>query len=94
MRGDPWGCRLLGHRYRFRADGPSLRWTCQRGCGAGGSKSYPSATEAARYAAAFDREDRDDMGRRAPLVGLLPLRVWRRLHRGGPAETSGHGRTG
>jgi hypothetical protein len=44
------------------------------------SKVYPSAAEAARYAAAFDREDRDELGRRAPL-SLLPLRLARRLAR-------------
>jgi hypothetical protein len=26
---------------------------------------------------ALDREDHADLGRRAPLIGLLPLRVWR-----------------
>jgi hypothetical protein len=56
-----------------------MRWSCARGCGAGGEKRYPSADEAARYARAFDREDRDDLGRRAPLVGLFPLRLLRAL---------------
>ncbi len=54
-------------------------WECARGCGAGDRKTYPSPAQAAHYAAALDREDRDDLGRRAPLIGLLPLRVWRRL---------------
>lgn len=54
-----------------------MRWACARGCGAGGEKRYPSGAEAQRYAAAFDREDREDLGRRAPLIGLLPLRLWR-----------------
>lgn len=76
-------CSLLGHRYRFETDGPVLVWSCARGCGAGGSKRYPSAADAARYAAAFDREDSDDLGRRAPLIGLLPLRLWRALRRRG-----------
>ena len=61
-----------------------MRWACAR-CGeAGGTKTYASAEEAARYAAAFDREDRDDLGRRAPLVAGLPLRFVRawRLRRG------------
>jgi hypothetical protein len=54
-----------------------MSWSCDR-CGAdGGTKEYASAEEAARYARAFDREDRGDLGRRAPLVGLLPLRLWR-----------------
>jgi hypothetical protein len=74
-------CRVLGHRFRFDVDGPVLRWTCQRGCGASGAKTYPSPERARRYAAAFDREDRDDLGRRAPLIGLLPLRVWRLVRR-------------
>ncbi|MEZ5120406.1 MAG: hypothetical protein R2736_02320 [Solirubrobacterales bacterium] len=74
-------CRLLGHRYRFAADGATLRWHCERGCGASGVKRYATAADAARYARAFDREDRSDLGRRAPLIGLLPLRIWRALHR-------------
>jgi hypothetical protein len=73
-------CKLLGHRFRFWSDGRTMRWRCQRGCGAGGSKPYPTPELARRYAAALDREDRDDIGRRAPL-GLTPLRIaraWRR----------------
>jgi hypothetical protein len=69
-------CRLLGHRYRFRAEGATMRWTCERGCGDGGSKEYASADEASRYAAAFDREDRGEVGRRAPFLGMFPLRMW------------------
>ena len=71
-------CRLFGHRYRFTADGSTMRWRCER-CSAGGAKVYASEHETRRYARAFDREDRDDLGRRAPLIGLLPLRIWRRL---------------
>jgi hypothetical protein len=72
-------CRLLGHRYRFTTSGATMSWDCER-CGApGGSKRYASAADAARYAAAFDREDRDDLGRRAPLVAGLPLRLIRVL---------------
>ena len=74
-------CRLLGHRYRFRAEGQTMLWNCERGCGAGGSKEYASSTEAARYASAFDREDRTELGRRAPLLGLFPLRLWWTLRR-------------
>ncbi|MBO3744737.1 hypothetical protein J5X84_01565 [Streptosporangiaceae bacterium NEAU-GS5] len=54
-----------------------MRWRCA--CGAGGAKRYADAADAARYATAFDREDRADLGRRAPLVGLLPLRLLRRV---------------
>ncbi|HEX5511791.1 MAG TPA: hypothetical protein VFX41_08745 [Actinomycetales bacterium] len=73
----PLACRVFGHRYRFTADGPTMTWTCQRGCDVGDSKVYPSPADAARYAAAFDHEDRQDLGRRAPLVAGLPLRVIR-----------------
>jgi hypothetical protein len=70
-------CRVFGHRYRFRADARTMTWACVRCGNVGGEKTYASVEEAQRYAAAFDREDREDMGRRAPLVGLLPLRLWR-----------------
>jgi hypothetical protein len=74
-------CRLLGHRYRFTAAGPTMTWACAR-CGqVGGTKTYASAEEAARYARGLDREDRDDLGRRAPFVALFPLRMWRALRR-------------
>ena len=70
-------CRVLGHRFRFTADGETMTWQCER-CGTfGGRKQYASAADAERYARSFDKEDRADLGRRAPLVGLLPLRLWR-----------------
>jgi hypothetical protein len=73
-------CRLLGHRYRFSAEGETMRWDCRRGCGAGGSKRYQTAEDARRYAAGLDREDREQLGRRAP-VGLTPLRLLNRALR-------------
>jgi hypothetical protein len=70
-------CRVFGHRHRFRHDGSTMSWACER-CGAvGGEKTYASEADARRYAAAFDREDRSAIGNRAPLIGLLPLRIWR-----------------
>jgi hypothetical protein len=73
-------CRALGHRYRFTSEGHTMRWDCER-CGAvGGEKRYPDAERAALYAHAFDREDRHELGRRAP-VGLLPLRLLRAVRR-------------
>jgi hypothetical protein len=69
-------CRLLGHRYRFSSEGVTMRWSCMR-CAEGGEKTYPSSADAARYARAFDREDREDIGRRAPLISGLPLRLYR-----------------
>ena len=52
-----------------------MSWPCARGCGALGSKTYADAASARRYVSAFGREDRADLGRRAPLIGLLPLRI-------------------
>lgn len=75
----PLSCRVFGHRYRFSADGATMRWDCQRGCGAAGAKEYASAAEAQRYARHLDTEDNADLGRRAPLLGLFPLRVYRAL---------------
>ena len=72
------GCRLLGHDPRFSADGPTLRWCCARGCGAGGGKTYDSPEQARRYAAALDRPDSADIGKR-PLLSLLPLGLARRV---------------
>ncbi len=61
-----------------------MRWRCARGCAVGGSKQYESPEQARSYAAAFDAEDSDDLGRRAPLIGLMPLRIryWFRQLRG------------
>jgi hypothetical protein len=70
-------CRVLGHRPRFSAAGRTLTWRCERDCGAGGSKVYATERDARRYAAALDRPDSDDIGRRS-LVSLLPLRFARR----------------
>jgi hypothetical protein len=72
-------CRVLGHHFRFFSEGCTMRWSCSRGCGAQGAKRYATADDAQRYARALDHEDASDLGRRAPLVGLLPLRVWRAL---------------
>lgn len=75
------GCRMFGHDPTFRADGRTLRWTCAR-CGeAHGAKEYATTDDARRYAAAFNRRETDDLGKRAPLLGLLPLRLWRALRR-------------
>jgi len=58
-----------------------MLWECQRGCGTRGSKTYESAAVAAGYARAFDREDRAELGRRAPLLGMFPLRLMWLLRR-------------
>ena len=51
----PVGCLVFGHRPAFRAEGRTMRWECERGCGeGGGAKSYDTAAEAERFAAAFE----------------------------------------
>ncbi len=74
-------CTLFGHRYRFTAAGATMSWSCARGCGAGGSKDYPDAAAAARYAQALSATDADDLGKRAPILGMFPLRLWRAWRR-------------
>jgi hypothetical protein len=73
-------CRVLGHRLRFRADGATMRWACERGCGFGGAKTYASAADARRYAIAFDRDPLDATSRR-PMLSVLPLWLGRWLRR-------------
>ena len=75
-------CRACGHRQRYRPDGATLRWACERGCGARGEKAYATAEGARRYARAFDRDDCDDFGRR-PLLSLLLLKLLERARRAG-----------
>ena len=76
-------CRLLGHAYRFEADGATMRWACER-CGEhGGSKTYESEADARRYARALDRRDAEDVGKR-PLLSLLPLLLARKAGGRGP----------
>jgi hypothetical protein len=71
------GCRVFGHRYAFRTEGSTMLWECDR-CGyRGGWKSYATPAAAQHYAAAFDRRDTDDLGKRAPWLGMFPLRIWR-----------------
>jgi hypothetical protein len=71
---------VFGHRLRFRADGETMRWACERGCGFEGSKTYPSTAEARRYAIAFDRDPLEATSRR-PMLSVLPLWAARRLRR-------------
>jgi hypothetical protein len=77
-----WACRLFGHQPTFCADGATMRWACGRCGGATGAKIYDSAEQAHRYAAAFNKRDVEDVGTRAPLIALLPLRLWRRFRSG------------
>lgn len=71
-------CRLKGHDIRFSSDGRTLRWSCARACGEGGEKTYGTAAEARRYAAAFDRRDSDRVGDH-PTLSTLPVWVARKL---------------
>jgi hypothetical protein len=64
-------CRVMGCRFRFGAEEATLRWWCQRGCPSGGEKTYPSAAEAERMAAALDREPRSPASILAVLGGTV-----------------------
>ena len=61
-----------------------MRWECARGCGMAGSKRYPTAEHAGRFAAALNRVDRAALGRR-PRLSLMPLAL---LDRARPGEMS------
>jgi hypothetical protein len=80
MSQNPLACRVFGHRWRFTAQDSTMRWACERGCGAAGEKRYATPEDARRYARALDREDRSDIGRR-PLLSLLPIGLARRARR-------------
>jgi hypothetical protein len=54
-----------------------MHWECDRDCTEGGFRAYDSPEKAARYAKAFDREDRDGLGKRS-ILSLAPLRLIRR----------------
>ena len=71
-------CRVKGHQVVFTVDGPTMRWACERGCGEGGEKTYASAAEAERYAAAFNTRD-SDKAHHHPTLSTLPLWVARKL---------------
>jgi len=71
-------CKAKGHDIRFTADGATMRWSCARGCGEGGEKTYGTAEEAARFAAAFDKRDSSRAGDH-PTLSTLPLWVARKL---------------
>lgn len=74
-----WKCAVWGHRIRFCAQDRTMTWACEWCGGEAGTKTYDSAAAARRYAAAFDRPDNADTGKRAPYLGMFPLRVWRFL---------------
>ena len=77
-----WKCKILGHDVSFAAHDKLMVWECRRGCGMGGSKTYPTSAAAARFAETFDKRDNDQLGRGAPLLGMFPLRLWHRLRSG------------
>jgi hypothetical protein len=80
MTAMPSACRLIGHRPRFRVEGRTMYWECERGCGqASGHKTYATVAQARRYATGFDLADASALTKRAPLIGPLPLRLWQRL---------------
>ena len=94
-----WKCAVWDHDVSFTSHGRTMVWECRRGCGTGGSKKYASSSQAARFATAFDRRDRADLGRRAPLLGMFPAQAvvpdpTRSRVRGGGDGMSGDVKTG
>jgi hypothetical protein len=82
----PLSCRVLGHRWHFRAEERTLRWDCDRCAAFGGRKEYSSEADAQRYAHAFEGEPR--RGEQRFLLGAAPLWLARRIgrgRRGGPS---------
>jgi len=51
-------CQLIGHRYRYYAEGDLVRWVCMRGCGESGSRPFATPRQARRHAAALNRHER------------------------------------
>ncbi|HZB77142.1 MAG TPA: hypothetical protein VE526_13015 [Solirubrobacteraceae bacterium] len=66
-----FACRVMGCRFRFGAEGRTMRWWCQRGCPSGGEKTYASEDEARRMAAVLDREPRSPANLLAVLGGTV-----------------------
>jgi hypothetical protein len=75
-------CRVMGHHWRFSAEGRTLRWDCTRCAARGGAKEYDSPQLARHYAQAFESEPR--RGERRFLLGAAPLWLWRRISRRRP----------
>jgi hypothetical protein len=67
-------CRLLGHRWRFWRVGRTVRWTCRRGCGAGGVRKYATAAAASRHLRHYAREPEPPAAFLAALAGAVTLR--------------------
>jgi hypothetical protein len=64
-------CRVMGCRFAFGAEGATLHWWCRRGCPSGGEKTYATAAEAERMAAALDHEPRSPANILALFGGTL-----------------------
>jgi hypothetical protein len=73
-------CTIFGHRFRFTADGRTMRWACEHCGAAGGEKTYETPAEAARYAAALDKTDSSRTSSHNTL-STLPLAIARKLKR-------------
>jgi hypothetical protein len=48
-------CEFIGHRFRYRAEGTTVRGVCMRGCGETTSMLFATPREARRQAAALNR---------------------------------------
>ena len=65
-------CSLLGHSYRFTAEGETMRWACERGAArAAASATRPRRTRSATRGRSTSG-DAEKLGKR-PLLSLLPL---------------------
>lgn len=68
-------CRILGHRWRFAADGRILRWTCLRCATVGGERRYESAADARKLARHLETHaPGPPRGLLAALAGQVPPR--------------------
>jgi hypothetical protein len=47
-----------------------MHWVCARACGSGGSRQFPSAALASRYAEVFETGRREKQGTAVPLHAL------------------------
>jgi hypothetical protein len=64
-------CRLSGHRWRFRREGATVLWSCERGCGAGGERGYESPAVASVHLRHYARRPPQPVGLLAALAGVL-----------------------
>jgi len=65
-------CELIGHRFRYRAEGTTVHGVCVRGCGETTSMLFATPREARRRAAALNQPGRWGRTRRLARRLLTP----------------------